>query len=417
MATVHSTPQPDPASMNIVEAMRGGRPQPQPQIVTQPKLIVPLKIAWLGGPGSGKTTSAALLSAALSKEFHGGAPVWATDPELGWKFPKAWLFRVEGIDLQIRTVATFKAMMQDLRDAERAGASVWNVELVKIWLEILKTCRKKSPSNWGNELSSMWTDFVNFFLNSKLHCNALGRVADVVEEVIDERNEIHRIKTGERMKAGGSNDFGFEPHLTLRMSLEQKPKKKNGQLLENEGRMVHCAYVTKDRTTVTNGATFRWSDKAGYKPGGYRQVWESIRPHFIAMQDTEDIKVDTSATSSDLIDDNGDSEWYARRQRKEVFSAELHASMDYLWGGTAVAAKQMRMKVFEHIFGFKSREAADAAPLDVIERGVRILQAFERRAKKEPEILKASEENILANLDIDIREHDEGKAEEKELPF
>src|SRR5437879_115878 len=48
--------------------------------------VVPIKIGWFGPQGSGKTTSAALLSLALSKEVYGGAPVYVTDTEPGWQF-------------------------------------------------------------------------------------------------------------------------------------------------------------------------------------------------------------------------------------------------------------------------------------------------------------------------------------------
>jgi hypothetical protein len=53
----------------------------------------------------------------------------------------------------------------------------------------------------------------------------------------------------------------------------------------------------------------------------------------------------------------------------------------------------------------------------VIERGVRILQAFERRCNKDEKMLGAGDLEILAQLDIDIREFDEGRAAEQELPF
>jgi hypothetical protein len=133
------------------------------------------------------------------------------------------------------------------------------------------------------------------------------------------------------------------------------------------------------------------------------------------------VTLDTSQSSSTLIQESGNSEWYERKQRKEVLSAELHATMDMLWGGSAVAAKQLRMKVFEHVFGFKSKEAADAASLEKIERGVRILQAFERRCQREKQVgtdvLGKGELEVLAQLDIDIREFDEHTAEESELPF
>lgn len=402
----------DPMATAVLEA-------PQTNVVTLPRTtpVVPLKVGWIGEQGTGKTTSAALLSAALSKECHGGAPVWVTDPELSWQFPKKRIFQPEKIELVQRTVPTFAAMLKDFREAERAGACVYNVELQKIWIELLKTVRSRCGQNWGSELSKMWGDWANMFMNSRMHCNALGRIGDVTEEILNEQGEVQRIKTGEKMKAGGSSNFGYEPHLLIRMSLEIKPRRKLGQTIEGEGRMVHLGHVFKDRTWELNGKTLRWSDKSEYKPGSYAQVWASLRPHFREIQLTEGVLLDTAATSDALINNNGNSEYYEKKQRKEVLAAELHATMDSLWGGAAVAAKQMRMKVFEHIFGFKSKEAADAASLDTVERGVRILQAFEHRAKTDPKLLGTDDLNILATLDIDIREFDEGKAEELELPF
>lgn len=376
-----------------------------------------MKVAFFGEQGTGKTATAALLSAALSKELHGGAPVWVTDPELGWKFPNVWLFRKEKIELVQRTVPTFKAMMQDLREAEKSGACVWNVELVKIWLELLKTCQKASPNNWGSNLSSMWNDYVAAFLNSPLHCLAMGRVGDVTEEVYDEDNKLRRIKTGEKMKAGGSNNFGYEPNIVIRMSLEQKPKKRNGVLLDGEGRLTHCGYVLKDRTAESNGFTFRWSDKAGYKPGGYRDVWNSFKAHFAALQETEDIKLATGVSSESLIDRNGDSEWYARKQKLEVLRAELKATLELLFGGQTKEAKRLRMLVTEKLFGFLSQEGADSVSIDKIERGVRIIQAFQERARTDAKVLSESETEVLAELDKDIAAHDQAEAEEESIPF
>src|SRR5438105_14098684 len=87
--------------------------------------IVPLKIGLFGEQGTGKTTTGALIAAALSKQYHNGAPVWVTDPELGWQFPKRRIFGVEGVEVQQRTIPTFKAMQEDLRAAQKAGACVY----------------------------------------------------------------------------------------------------------------------------------------------------------------------------------------------------------------------------------------------------------------------------------------------------
>jgi hypothetical protein len=301
---------------------------------------------------------------------------------------------------------------------------VWAIDsLTIIWQEIMKAAQgnrgRIEIQQWG-DIKAVWGEYTTTFLNSSMCTFALGRLGNEMEEQVDDQTgRTKLVKVATKFKAGGSESFGYEPHLLLEMSLERKAKRKAGSTLEGEGRMVHRVDVLKDRTWALNGAVIRWSDKPKYEKGGYRQVWQSIKPHFDRVQQTmARVQIQTGSTSTDLFPgEEGRSDWYEKKQRKEVLSAELHATMDSLWGGTAVAAKQMRMKVFEHIFGFKSKEAADAASLDKIERGVRILQAFERRCKANDKLLGSSELDILANLDIDIREFDEGKAEDSDLPF
>jgi hypothetical protein len=402
------------------------QPNSQPQLATVHHLpkkpimapsaatIIPTKLAIFGEQGTGKTTTACLYAAALSKEFYGGAPIWGTDPELGMQFPKRTIFTPEKIEFTQRTVPTFQGMMTDLRDAERAGACVWIVELQKIWIELLKTVRKKSPSNWGNELNAMWTDYVAHFLNSKMHCIALGRVGDVTDDVIDEKGAISKVKTGEKMKAGGSNNFGYEPHLVLRMKLEIKPKRKAGQIVEHDGRMNHVAYVLKDRTWACNGMEFRWSDKAGYKPGGYAQVWQSLRPHFAAVQETMGfVQLDTTANSEAMIDNDGNSEFFLARQRREATTAEIKACMDLMFGGRGKEEVQIRIAISDLLFGVKSSEAANSLPYEKLERGLRVLHAFEKISGKKLD----DRAIVLQQLADCIAEYDRGESEEWDIPF
>ena len=61
--------------------------------------------------------------------------------------------------------------------------------------------------------------------------------------------------------------------------------------------------------------------KARYETGGFRHVWESIRPHFEEVQATLQRVTILAGSSQSLISDSGDSEFY--RQRKEAVSAEM----------------------------------------------------------------------------------------------
>jgi hypothetical protein len=389
--------------------------KPPPPVIVTPAQIIPVKVGFMGEQGTGKTATAGLLAAALSKQFHGGAPIHVTDPELGWQFLDPVIFQKEGIKLVQRTVPTFAAMLQDLRRAEREGACVWAVELGKIWIEIIRTLQKAKPDNWGMDLRSMWDDFVAHFLNSKLHCLSLGRIQDVVEQVLTESGSVKSIKTGEGMKAGGQkNNFGYEPHLVIRMNLEQKPRVKKGKTFEEEGRMIHRAHIGKDRTWALNGKVFRWPDRDGYAAGDFKYVWQSLQPHFAAVQKTMAfVTLDTVATSAGLIDDDGNSEFYANRQKREIMCAEINACFDLCFGGRGKEEVQVRLAVKELIFGVKSKEAADALPLDKLERGLRILHAYEKIATHD----MTSKDTVLIQMHDCIAEYDRGESEEWDIPF
>jgi len=394
-------------------------------VATKVAQIVPVKVGFFGAQGSGKTTSAALFAAALSKEIYGGAPILVTDTEPGWHFLRRRVFEVEGVELIQRTVPTFKGMIHDIREAEKLGCCVWAVDsLTIIWNELMQSFKAKNngeiPINVWGDIKQMWGEYTSAFLNSKMCCFALGRLGNEMDEIEDDRRpgKTKLIKTGTKFKAGGGESFGYEPHLLLELSLEKKAKRKAGQEIAGEGRMVHRVDVLKDRTWALNGAVLRWTDKAGYSRGGYRQVWTSLKPHFDDVQATMAIvKIETGHNSESLIADSGNSEYYRQKQRRDILAEELHAAMELLWGGNGRDEKRMRLLVFEHIFGFRSKEAADAAKLETIERGVRILQAFEKRVKADQTIIGGGENEVLAHLDIDIREHDESKAAEQELPF
>ncbi len=412
-------------------ATQATNPQPNPQPAIQPHLIhnlekkpvqiIPIKVGFMGEQGAGKTATAGLLAAALSKQFHNGAPIHVTDLELGWQFLDPVIFQVEKIKLVQRTVPTFAAMLKDLRAAEKEGACVWAVELGKIWIEIIRTLQKAKPDNWGMELRTMWDDFVAHFLNSKLHCLALGRIQDVIEQVLTESGRVQSVKTGEGMKAGGQkNNFGYEPHLVIRMTLEQKPRVKKGKLFEEEGRMVHRAHIGKDRTWALNGRVFRWcdrpiySDGTAYHAGDFKYVWNDLAPHFAAVQKTMAfVTLDATATSAELINDDGDSEYYAKRQQREVFSAEIKACLDLHFAGQGREEKQVRIAVSELIFGVKSKEAADALPLEQLERGLRILHAYEKIAVHD----MTSKDTVLVQIHDCIAEYDRGESEEWDIPF
>ena len=57
--------------------------------VSGPTAPVPIKCGIYGPQGSGKSTSAALMAAAIAAQFYDRAPVYVIDPEAAWQFLKA----------------------------------------------------------------------------------------------------------------------------------------------------------------------------------------------------------------------------------------------------------------------------------------------------------------------------------------
>jgi hypothetical protein len=71
---------------------------------------------------------------------------------------------------------------------------------------------------------------------------------------------------------------------------------------------------------------------------------------------------------------------------------------------------QVRLAVSDLIWGVKSKEAADQLPLEQLERGLRILHAYERLSHK-----KRNDRTAVLEQIIDcIREYDRGQSEEYE---
>jgi hypothetical protein len=207
--------------------------------------------------------------------------------------------------------------------------------------------------------------------------------------------------------------------LLLELSLERKARVKAGSRLEGEGRIVHRVDVLKDRTWALNGKVIRWSDKAKYEKGGYRTVWDSIKRHFDEVQQTMGIVTIKAGSSADLISEDGNSEYYQLKQRRNVLTAELHATMDLLWGGQAKGSEGITHPgVRAHLRLPLERGGGRSQPGD--DRARRANPAGVREALQKgrvQSVLGSSPDNILSHLDIDIREYDEGKAEESDLPF
>lgn len=362
--------------------------------------MVPIKVGMFGAQGSGKSTSAALLAAAISAQFCNKAPVVVVDPEAAWQFLKRRIFDVEGIELIQRPDRTFKGMAESIKVAEKAGACVWIVDpLTLMWHELMQSFKAKRgyiPIDVWGDIKQMWSGYILQFLNTGMNCIALGRLGNEMEEIQDEDHEgkTKLVKTGTKFKAGGGESFGYEPHLLLELSLERKAKVKQGSRLEGEGRIVHRADVLKDRTWALNGKVIRWSDKPAYQKGGFRQVWESLKPHWDEVQGTAPVQIPTT-TSESLVDDHGRSDYFAQQKQKQACLEEWDNTMQLLYGGMTKDEKNARIILGKAVTGAMSRTEFEDRKVEDIRNSVALLQEYQRRTKLE-QMTPTKEADILA---------------------
>ena len=131
-----------------------------PKPVSSPTATVPIKCGIYGPQGSGKSTSAALMAAAISAQFYDHAPVFVVDPEAAWQFLKRRIFNVESIELIQRPFSTFKDMVSSLYEAEKMGACCWIVDpLTLIWNELLDSFKQKLgyiPIDKWQDVRQLW---------------------------------------------------------------------------------------------------------------------------------------------------------------------------------------------------------------------------------------------------------------------
>ena len=240
-----------------------------------------------------------------------------------------------------------------------------------------------SMDQWG-DIKKVWGDYIGNFLNTPMTCIATGRLGidfDEQEETArDGSTKSKLVKVGTKFKAGGGESFGYEPHLLLEFSLERKAKKVKGEERPGEGRMVHRVDVLKDRTWALNGKTLRWPDRPGYKKGDYKYVWEGILPHFTEVQATYEQQKVGSDTSSGLVDNHGKSDYYERKEQKEIALEEIKNNLTCIWTAATGKDAALKLEVLNRLFGTTSWTAVEGMKLDVLQRGAQIAVAMKNAA-------------------------------------
>lgn len=356
------------------------------------KQVVPAKVGFFGGTGSGKTTTAAELALGISIHFHEKAPVYVYDTEPGWQFMRR-MFATEGVELIQHRERSFQGMRKHLKEAEKKGACLFVTDsMTHVWTELMQTFAKNGRVEFQhfNLIKKYWNEWTIEFLNSPLHCFALGRLGFEYDAQVNEdtgRKEI--IKGDSKFKAGGGESFGYEPHLLIEMELSR-----DGSHNGRGGTLVHTANVLKDRTRILNGESFDFKDVRGYKAGDYKLVYETFLPHLEELQYTEGLMTIAASTSSELKPES-ESAYFKARADREVALENIEAAMTLSFPGQSADMKSLKIKILDLLFTTRSwKEISETVALDKLQNGVSALRMYEKQAKDQ----KPSSEEAVLNL-------------------
>lgn len=365
------------------------RPESQGSPFQEAKVTLSrIKAGFFGEQGTGKTTTAFCIALGLSKLYHNSAPIFMHDTEAGSDF-LVELAAAEGVKLFTRKSRSFRDMTSGLQQAVREGACCYIEDSISSdWTELMESFKRNKGitriqmQHWS-EIKPRWNDeWVVPMLNAPIHVLTCGRQGDKWEDVEEQDGNTKAIKVGVKMKAEG--EFGYEPFLLLWMEAEQKyaGSKKSRTV---KGGFTHRATILKDKSRRIQGLTFEWPDINNYKVGDWKKVFEKLQPHIDFFNIKGEVAHSALTNTQDVIfTDNGNSDYYKRKQEMQIALEEIEGTLTALWPGQDAKSKKFKAAAVHTLFGTRSWTAVTALPIDELNAGLQRLRAIELRAKNSP---------------------------------
>lgn len=361
------------------------------------------KFGFEGPPGSGKTTTAALLAAGISKEFYNGAPVVWVDSENGANFIRP-IFIAEKIDLLVMPTNDLAMLKKAVKEAEGVGAKVLVPDsMTRFWTKLVAEYKKANNirndkqmlSHW-NTVKEPWREWTEMFLNCHLHVIACGRGGFEFDSIdVVENGEVvgtETVKGDYKMK--GEGEFGHEPDINLHFQSTTDPNAPTGKVKHGRGRnasvdfaaarKIHVATVQKGRVWQMNGKVFKWADRDKYKVGEYKLVLDCFRPYLEALNiggTHQTIK----AGDNQFVSNATERRAYTKKQiALENWDTTMKAIVAQSPSPTAPVMSTLRRMIGEMITrGIRSKTEFERQDVEAIEYQLLVLTKLEARFKIE----------------------------------
>lgn len=320
-----------------------------------------LKAGLMGLAGAGKTHTATLLAIGLMKLLRerglpeGKKPVYFADTETGSSYVKHQ-FDDAGIPLFTAKTRAFADLVAIVNEAERESGALIIDSITHFWREFTESYAKKKNRNrlefqdWAY-LKGEWGKFTDRYVNSHLHIIMCGRMGYEYDFFTDDSGKKQLEKTAVKMKA--ETETGYEPSLLIWME-------RSMDLQTNQ--VIREAHVLKERFDVIDGQSFK------------NPNFGTFLPHIQLLNlGGEQVGVDTSRTSDDMIPGSEESGWRKAKEQKEIILEKVQALFtQHLNTQTKEGRKQMIDLLQKH-FATTSWKEVETSNLEMVKGGYNTL--------------------------------------------
>ena len=351
-----------------------------------------LKAGFLGFTGTGKTTTAALLAAAVQRQMKLKGPIAFADSETGSDYVTPMLKALTGEQPVGAKTRDFNDLLAIGEECVASGVSILLVDSVTHFWRTLcdsylagvnkarrELCEEKHWNfkprtglefqDWG-PLKAVWARWTDFYLTAPLHIIICGRAGFEYDYEEDERGKKQLIKTGTKMKT--ESEFGFEPSLLVEMEVENETT--------SEGfRQIRTALVRKDRFNVMDGAVGRFPTEHDNERA-LAVVAKFFGPHLVKLNPEN--HTGTKTTSAPMqVDAAGADEWARERDRRTILSEEIQGLLISHVPGMGAEDKKRKADLLQKHFGTRSWTAVETTHSDKLRLGIATLKSELETAK------------------------------------
>ena len=325
-----------------------------------------LKLGIYGDAGTGKSFTSSLVAIGLSKLLKSTKPVAFVDTETGSDYLLP-LFQREGVRMIRTKTRSFADLVGNpakgepgiIAEAEAACDVLIIDSITHFWNELMtaylkaNNLKRMTLRDWG-PLKQTWKEYTDRYIDSRLHIIVAGRSADKWEQVEDPNDGAKELKkVGTKMRVEGQ--FAYEPSLLVEMESVQLSERVGGK-------MVHRAFVKKDRFDVMDGQSFD------------NPTFDKFMPHISRLNLGGDHKAfEEGRESSSMFERNDLGE--RKAIQKDITLEKIQNEIKKLYPGQSKEDQLAKIKVLEDIFGTNSwTQIEKFYSLDKLAEGLNNLQ-------------------------------------------